>query len=218
MGYPPDPVKKCVICGADATTTKKVEGSIDDVGDVCDDCSQKRTLFTGDFLIDSLSPKSMSPEILKECVGTTFERWGKKWAWCCDEGWIYELTDPKQKTCLKCERFWNPVTMDEYEMERIQPDVDKQIDFPFYLKFYEENHKETVTACPHGTFKHFEYTVPMGPNRMVMCRIRVCARCHEPEYRNEGKMDLSKPVGADGCSARDPGVWEPMKETPWPTD
>ncbi len=79
-----------------------------------------------------------------KCVGTSFERWDKKWAWCCRDGALYELKDPEQKFCFKCERFWDPITIDEHEMKRIFGYVEYQIDLPFYRKFYEDHYQELL--------------------------------------------------------------------------
>jgi len=83
-----------------------------------------------------------------KCVGTSFARWGKKWAWCCRDGTLYELTDPHQQFCLKCERFWDPVPSTPGEMKRIFGYIEYQVDLPFYRKFYEDRAEEANWTLP----------------------------------------------------------------------
>lgn len=67
----------------------------------------------------------------KNCWGVEFDRHGKHWAWCCYDGFVFEIT-PAPKTCTRCGRPWTPVPATEEEMKRIHPHVEQFVDFPYY--------------------------------------------------------------------------------------
>jgi|ERR1700687_81551 len=66
-----------------------------------------------------------------QCFGTEFDRWGRHWAWCCEDGVIYETT-PFPKVCGHCKRQWRLVPGTPEELIRIKDYIDRQVDFPYY--------------------------------------------------------------------------------------
>lgn len=68
-----------------------------------------------------------------DCFGVEFERMGKRWAWCCLDGHIHEISTSLPK-CGICGRRWRPVAPTAAELERIKPDIEQFIEFPFYRK------------------------------------------------------------------------------------
>lgn len=108
-----------------------------------------------------------------KCVGTVFKRWGKLWGWCCQDGFIYELKTPEQQFCYVCERFWDPTPFDKHEYQRIQPFIDKQIDFPHYKAHY-ERYKEGLERIVelHDPLSH-PAKLPEGCG---LCTLRAIAK------------------------------------------